>query len=277
MVIINNAPVLVPASPFLGATFEDTPITIALTSFINTPSGTTITDADSANPVGGVAITGVIGNGTWEYSLDNGVSFVAIDSSTSDTSAVLLPADAVLRYTPDAANGEVASINYCAWDTTFGNSGDKVDLSQNGVGGTTAFSETTDTASILVSDVNDAPVLTPANPILGVTKQSEPLQVNLADFINNGSGTTTITDVDNGAVVGGIAVVGITGTGYLGVLARRHDVPSDIRQSAKHRRYCYRQPPNCVIHRAALLTTKRLRLPIELGIQHPARTGIWSI
>ena len=44
--------------------------------------------------------------------------------------------------------------------------------------------------------------------------QKTPIFINLSGkFINNGSGTTTITDVDNGAVVGGIALIGTSGNG----------------------------------------------------------------
>ena len=44
--------------------------------------------------VGGIALTGVTGNGTWEYSTD-GTNFSAV-GTVSATSALLLPADAQL-------------------------------------------------------------------------------------------------------------------------------------------------------------------------------------
>ena len=90
--------------------------------------------------------------------------------------------------------------------------GGRADLSQpNALGGTTAFSLFSDTASLTV---NSAPVLTVASPTLGSTPANSPLTVNLTGtFINNGSGTTTVTDADQNAVVGGIAVLAVSGDG----------------------------------------------------------------
>jgi hypothetical protein len=121
-----------------------------------------------------------------------------------------LPKTAELWYATDQKNGEAATITYRAWDTTTGSAGSNVDTSSNG--GTTAFSAATDTATLTVTDVNDAPVLTAASPSLGLTNQTTPVTIPLSGtFISHGSGTTTSTDVDNGAVVGGIALQGTTG------------------------------------------------------------------
>ena len=63
------------------------------------------------------------------------------------------------------------------------------------------------------TSTNNAPVLIPAQP-QGTTDEDTPITVGLsAAFFNNGPGTTTITDPDPGAIVGGIAVVGTTGNG----------------------------------------------------------------
>ena len=198
----NAVPVLTAANPSMGSTNEDTAATIALAAFINTTDGTTITDSDNGAVIGGIAPVGTSGLGTWQYSLDGGTTFVAV-GTVSDNSAPLLPADAVLSYTPDVQSGETATITYRAWDTTGGASGIRVDLSQDGaVGGLTAYSTGTDTASLTVNYVNNAPVLTAASPLLGTVTSNSPMTTALATFINNGPGTTTITDVDPGAVVG---------------------------------------------------------------------------
>ena len=215
-VLVNHAPVLVPATPGpapMGTTDQNTAITIPLSTFINNTAGTgtVITDSDPGAVVGGIAITQVVGNGTWAYSLD-GTNFVNIDKTKiSNTSALLLPEGAALRYTPDSKNGETAKITYEAWDTTAGSSGQLFDASATG--GATAFSVASDTAALVVTDVNVAPVITPASPSLGATQQNAAKVVALTSFINNGSGTTVISDVKTNAVVGGIAVVGITGAG----------------------------------------------------------------
>jgi hypothetical protein len=209
---VNDAPLLTPASPSMGVTNEDTTFTTGLSgTFINNgPGTTTITDIDAGAVVGGIALTGVSGRGTWSYSLD-GTAFNVV-GTVSAGSALLLPATAQLRYAPDLMNGETVTITYCAWDATSGSAGMKVSTANNG--GTTAFSSATDTASLTVTDVNDAPVLTPAAPSLGITNQTTAIVFNLSGtFINHGTGTTTITDVDYGAVVGGIALKGTTGGG----------------------------------------------------------------
>lgn len=210
----NNPPVLTAASPSLGTTDENTPLLIALSSFINHGTGSTlITDADSTTVVGGIALTSLTGNGTWEYTLD-GTNFHTI-VSVSASSALLLPQNASLRYTPDGKNGENPTITYRAWDTTSGMNGSRGDVSQDVlVGGHTAFSTATDTATLTVNPLNDSPVLTPANPSMGTADIHAPKVISLSGtFLNHGTGSATITDVDANAVVGGIAIYGVTGIG----------------------------------------------------------------
>ena len=207
---VNNAPVLTAVGPSLGTTTVTTSDTFALSSFINTSGGTTITDVDQGAVIGGIALTGITGNGTWAYSLD-GTTFTAV-GTVSNSSALLLPSTAELQYTPNGTTAETATITYCAWDTTTGTAGGTADTTTNG--GSTAFSTATDTASLTVTNPNTAPVLTAAGPSLGNTVPTAAITINLTgSFINNGSGTTTITDADTNAVVGGIAVVGVTGKG----------------------------------------------------------------
>ena len=209
----NAAPVLFSANPSLGPTDENTAITINLAAFINGPAGTTtITDADNGAAIGGIALVGATGNGTWQYSLD-GSNFTVL-GTVSESSALLLANNAVLRYIPDGKNGETPTITYHAWDTTGGANGVRADLTQPGaVGGSTSFSTDTDAASLTVTSVNDAPVLTTVHPSLGSTTYLSAKTISLATFINNGSTGTTINDVDAGAVKGGIALTGTTGEG----------------------------------------------------------------
>ena len=145
----NTAPVLTAAEPSLGTTDIKTAKTIALAERSSTtararpPSPTPI----PAPSVGGIALTGVTGKGTWAYSLD-GTTFTAV-GTVADNSALLLPTTASLRYTPDGTDAETATITYRAWDTTTGQAGSKVDTSTNG--GATAFSTAADTASLTVA------------------------------------------------------------------------------------------------------------------------------
>ncbi len=206
--VVNDAPVLTPATPRLGTTDENTTFTLA--AFINAGDGTTtVSDVNGDATAGGIVLVGVTGRGTWEYSLD-GTTFSPV-GNVSETLGVLLPSNTVLRYNPDGQNGETATITYRAWDATSGQSGTLADATDNG--GAAAFSADADTASLTVTDVNDAPVLTPAEPSLGSNNFNTTTTTGLATFINDGSGTTGIVDVDDGAAVGGIAVLGTTGYG----------------------------------------------------------------
>ena len=113
------------------------------------------TDADTS-ALRGVALTGLTsGNGTWQYSINNRASWISV-GSVSEASALLLRSTDYIRFIPNGSNGTTADISYHAWDQTSGAAGTRVNATANG--GETAFSTATATASILVSDVNDAPV-----------------------------------------------------------------------------------------------------------------------
>ena len=79
----------------------------------------------------------------------------------SDASAQLLAADASTRlyFQPNANyNGtQAGAITFRAWDQTTGSNGTTADTSTSG--SSTAFSTVTDTASLTVTAVNDAPVV----------------------------------------------------------------------------------------------------------------------
>src|SRR5262249_58030001 len=84
----------------------------------------------------------------------------------------------------------------------------KFDTTANGL--TTPFSITTDTAHLTVSDVNDAPTLTPTNPTL--TPITEDQAANSGQLVSSFAiAGTNINDVDPGAVQA-IAITGLTST-----------------------------------------------------------------
>ena len=117
MTDVNDAPVLTPADPSLGGITAGDAATIDLATFINNGAGTTtVADVDQGAVVGGIALVGATGNGTWEYSLD-GTTFQPV-GAVADDSALLLPGDAVLRYTPSGTDSETATITYRAWDAS---------------------------------------------------------------------------------------------------------------------------------------------------------------
>ena len=112
---VNNAPTATGAATLPGV--------LAGTS---TPAGATVTSlftpgygdaadqqfdaaanplGSTANPMAGIAITGnaaTAGQGTWEYSVDNGAHWTAIPAGVSTTSSIVLPNSALIGFVPAA-------------------------------------------------------------------------------------------------------------------------------------------------------------------------------
>lgn len=219
----NSAPVLDPSkSPTLASINEDAGAPVgavgtlisALIDFAN-PAGQVdnITDADPGALLG-IAITAAnTTSGTWFYSTNNGSSWSVL-GSVSASSARLLAADANTRvyFQPTSNyNGSIAdAITFRAWDQTTGTNGSLADTSTSG--GTTAFSTDTDTASLVVTSVNDEQVLA-TNTGMAIAE--------------NGTGATITnamlqtTDIDNATsqIVYTITTAPANGTLYRGAVA----------------------------------------------------------
>ena len=197
---VNDAPVLTPTTPTLTGTDEDTTSTgQTVGSFL----ADNVSDVDN-NALQGVAITSVDGNGTWQYQLNGQETWQDV-SEVSNTSALLLGTTDLIRYVPDGENGETATFTYQAWDQTTGGAGTYADASAGG--GTSAFSSATDTASLTVGDVNDAPVLTPTTPTLTGTDED-----TTSTGHNGGFLADNVSDVDNNALQG-VAITSVDGNG----------------------------------------------------------------
>src|SRR5204862_425335 len=143
----------------------------------------------------------VSSTGTWQYSTDSGTTWTAV-GAVSSSSALLLRSSDSLRFVPDGQNGTTGSVTFSAWDQTSGAAGSKVDVSTSG--GTTAFSTASATATITVTDVNDAPVLSGANNFTTISEDQTANSGNLVSALLAGN----VSDVDTGAV-NGIAVTGL--------------------------------------------------------------------
>ncbi len=179
-------------------------------SIIASASGDRITDVDSGASEG-IAITAKVnGNGTWQYSIDGGSSWNNV-GTVSATSSLLLRSNDLIRFVPNAQNATTGNITFRAWDqsdATLGQQGSKVDTSTNG--GTTAFSTATESATISVTAVNDAPTI--ANGYahtLATTNEDTTSSGTLASAILTGAGRA---DVDSGAT-SGLAITSKTGNG----------------------------------------------------------------
>jgi VCBS repeat-containing protein len=158
----NAAPELTAVSPSLGTTDEDTP-----SSPVTVHSILDGTARDINGDWPGIAVTGFAGNGQWQYSIDGGALWVPI-TGVSPSAALLLGPTAEIRYVPDMVNGETAQLTYQAWDRTSGLEGATADASVNG--GATAFSVASDTATLTVTEVNDAGTVTLTNLISNLSE-----------------------------------------------------------------------------------------------------------
>lgn len=162
----NSAPVL--ADTALSITVpEDGGIPVgAVGSLISSLVGG-ITDADTS-ALQGIAITASVEtNGSWYYSTNNGITWSLV-GTVSSTSALLLFADASTRiyYNSTAANyngTRSAVLTFKAWDGTTGTASSKVNPGTYSA--TVAFSSSTDTIDVVVTAVNDAPLLSGSNPV----------------------------------------------------------------------------------------------------------------
>ena len=205
---VNDSPSLQPVMP-TATTTEDTPLEFTVANLSDGElAATVIDDVDVNDPVGGIAITQFMGFGTLAYSL-NGDDYTDV-GSVSESSALLLPADAQLRYSPNRIHGHDVVISYRAWDTSDGLAGEYVNSTT--AGAATPFSELIDTLLIDVTDVNDAPELLAGSPTRA-TSEDDPLVIPLGSFINAGLEQTLIGDVDTGAQIGGIALIASGGRG----------------------------------------------------------------
>src|SRR5262249_22289577 len=121
-----------------------------------------------------------------------------------------------VRFVPNANfSGTVTNgLTFRAWDQTSGTVGGTANLSAAGShGGTTAFSDNTETAAITVTPVNDAPALNNSGDLILTTIPTNAPATNPGDLVSNiltSAGGTPIMDVDGPGL--GIAVVAVDNT-----------------------------------------------------------------
>ncbi|MGY4224881.1 VCBS repeat-containing protein [Bradyrhizobium sp. USDA 4503] len=208
----NDAPVLDPSkTPVLtaenqgsGAPSGAVGTLVSSLVDINPPSGglDNVTDVDTG-AVTGIALTGTDTNhGSWFFSTNNGATWTAV-GAVSNTSALLLSADANTRlyFQPSAgfAGTDTNAITFRAWDQTSGSNGVKVDTSSNG--GTTAFSTAIDTANITINATDTTPPTVIS--ITGGTSlpagNSETITFTFSEKVTNLTlGDISLTDSSNG-------------------------------------------------------------------------------
>jgi hypothetical protein len=163
---VNDAPVLTPATPVLTSITEDDLSNGGQT--VASILGNSLSDVD-ADAVAGIALYGVTGSyGKWQYSLNGGSTWVDV-GTVSASSALLLKETDFVRWMPNGTNGTTATLSYYGWDQTTGTAGTKTSVATRG--NTTAYSTAGDTATLVVTDVADAPVVVNAIPDRTATEE----------------------------------------------------------------------------------------------------------
>lgn len=148
---VNAAPVLTPPAANLTPISEDNVANSG--SLVSTILAGSASDANG-DPLGLALTATVAGNGSWQYSTNGGSSWTPV-GAVADNNALLLRGPDRIRFVPDGKNADTASISYRAWDQSSGSAGQKATTTPNG--GSSAYSLATDTATINVTAVNDAP------------------------------------------------------------------------------------------------------------------------
>jgi hypothetical protein len=106
----------------------------------------------------GIAVVAVDdSHGTWQFSIDGGSTWTDF-GAVGDASAALLDTAAHVRFVPAPDYvGPAGELTFRAWDQTTGSNG-QTGVDTTGHGGSSAFSSETETATLDVRPVNDAPV-----------------------------------------------------------------------------------------------------------------------
>ncbi len=153
---VNDSPTLTAFNPVLASITEDESASLGQT--VASVVADSLADIDSAAP--GIAVNGATtgGHGRWEYQLNGSPAWLAFGAVTASSALLLRPADRV-RFVPDGITGTTATFAYVAWDqsgTTAGGQRTRVNATVRG--DATPFSTTSDSASLAVTPINDAPI-----------------------------------------------------------------------------------------------------------------------
>ncbi|MFO0930270.1 MAG: cadherin domain-containing protein [Gemmataceae bacterium] len=211
-VLNNTAPTLSPGVSNLTTINEGVTLAANTGTLVSGLTSGAITDDVGANR--GIAVVSVDNtNGVWQYSTNNGVWWYDISSVRGrnvdlSAEALLLSDVSKVRFLPNLNYNGTASFVFRAWDRSYGTIGWDADLRQSfAIGGRSAFSTGTRTATITVNAVNDAPVLAVGSPTL---TQVSTMVAQPGDTVDSLVGTL-ITDPDGLAVPKGMAIIATSG------------------------------------------------------------------
>jgi hypothetical protein len=163
---VNDRPVLTASDSATLSLDEDAGVPVgvvgapvsALVSLAGSGAGPqNVVDADAGGLTGIAIILADATHGTWYYTLDDGANWQAF-SGVSSSNALLLGSQSGTRlaFAPNAeySGTTPAALRFVAWDQSSGAAGDRVDT-----GAGTAFSTASDSLTLIVRPVDDAPVV----------------------------------------------------------------------------------------------------------------------
>jgi RHS repeat-associated protein len=202
-VTVNPVPVWVGTGAALPSIAPGTYSTTSAT----TPAGSTIASVfganlhdDNASVTLGVAITGATGNGAWQYQASGSATWNTLPA-VSNTAALLLSANDLIRFVPKNGSSGVATITALACDSSVAADGGTLNPTMLPA---TAISATALTAT---AAVNTAPTLQPATVTLpAITPNTTSAAVTVGKLLT-GAG---YSDLDGKTAPQGIAIVGST-------------------------------------------------------------------
>jgi hypothetical protein len=163
--------------------------------------------ADTDNNPLGLALTGADGGGagTWQYQLPHG-AWLNVPTTLSAAAALLLPGNSLLRLNPIVNHSGTATLRWDAWDGTQGSAGQQGFALPATLGGATAFSSTSASASLTITPSQHPPAWSGSGAALTPVVPGDP----------NPAGDTVASVFGSsfqapGATNVGIAVSGVSG------------------------------------------------------------------
>jgi len=201
---VNDAPVLMSAPYYLSTVMEDEQNPPGDLVFDLTAN---VSDVDVFDLSHGVAIVMLDQvNGVWQFSVDDGNTWVSILEVGVDN-ATLLNSSALIRFLPSQNFNSFVTLTYLAWDLTSGEPSGTMGVDTtlaNAITG--SFSVNTSTATLYVEPVNDSPVLSGDTTLTTILEDMLPAENTgtlVSDIVR-----TVYYDVDINHSVG-VAVIGV--------------------------------------------------------------------
>lgn len=188
---VNTAPVLdANGNPTLGVIAEDAKAPAGV-SVISLVAG--VTDVDAGGQKGVAIVGGTTGKGVWQFFLAGSSGWQVMPPMTT-SNALLLSADSgtKIRFVPKSDFNGIAKLWYRAWDRTQGTAGAMLQTAGS-VGGSKSLSIAMESATLTITPVDDAPVLTMSGTV-GYVHDRSPIV--LAPF-------ASVSDIDNSDFAGG--------------------------------------------------------------------------